>query len=86
MRRHNLSTTHGGLKPIPAKQGLKTWGDANASGSEEPPGRIPVQDGSRVDGPIKGAETEPLYLDVRLPVDAVFRVPLPPDRRAFIYV
>ena len=37
-------------------------------------------------GPIQGLTTDPLYVDVELPADAVFNQPLPSERNAFIYV
>jgi len=45
-----------------------------------------VQDGGRTAGPIQGLATEPLYLDVRLPANAVFAAPLPAGHNAFLYL
>lgn len=45
-----------------------------------------VQGGRRSAGPIQGLSTEPLYLDVCLPADAVFTAPVTIGHHAFIYL
>jgi quercetin 2,3-dioxygenase len=42
-------------------------------------------EGRRVDGPIQGLSTEPLYLDVALPAGGVFSQPVKPGHHAFVY-
>jgi hypothetical protein len=44
------------------------------------------QDGVKVPGPIGGLSTEPMYLDLRLPPDAVATIPTPAAHNAFLYV
>ena len=39
----------------------------------------------RIDGPIQGLTTEPLYLDLHLPAGASFTQPLPDAHNAFVY-
>jgi redox-sensitive bicupin YhaK (pirin superfamily) len=66
---------------------------------EYPAGRIPVEDrdGAQVrviagatargtHGPVRQPLTEPLYLDVQLPADALFSETLPENHNAFVYV
>lgn len=43
-------------------------------------------DGQRLEGPINGLSTEPLYMDVTLPANAQVSVPLSTAHAAFIYV
>lgn len=40
----------------------------------------------RIEGPVQGADTEPLYLDLSLPPGAVFSTPVAPGRQGFVYV
>lgn len=42
-------------------------------------------DGQRLDGPITGLSTAPLFLDVRLPDGALFSHPVPAEHNAFVY-
>jgi quercetin 2,3-dioxygenase len=42
-------------------------------------------DGKKVGGPIQGLTTEPLYLDVHLPVGASFTQSIPKTHNAFVY-
>jgi len=42
-------------------------------------------DEQTVQGPIQGLSTEPLFLDVRLPADAEFTLPVNPALNAFVY-
>jgi redox-sensitive bicupin YhaK (pirin superfamily) len=39
-----------------------------------------------IEGAMQRQATQPLYLDLHLPADAVFEQPLPEDRNAFVYV
>jgi redox-sensitive bicupin YhaK (pirin superfamily) len=43
-------------------------------------------EGRRTSGPIGGLSTDPRYFDVRLPADAVLRVPTPVQHNTFLYV
>jgi redox-sensitive bicupin YhaK (pirin superfamily) len=42
-------------------------------------------DGRRVDGPVQGLSTEPLYMDVRLPAGANFAQEIQAGHNAFLY-
>jgi hypothetical protein len=42
-------------------------------------------DGARVDGPIQGLSTAPLYLDLRLPAGVSLDVPVSAGHNAFLY-
>jgi redox-sensitive bicupin YhaK (pirin superfamily) len=42
-------------------------------------------DGRRIEGPIRGSTTDPLYLDVELPAGASFRQPIRTGDNAFVY-
>jgi redox-sensitive bicupin YhaK (pirin superfamily) len=44
-----------------------------------------LADGARVDGPIQGLSTEPLYFDVELPAGAVFEHPVKAGHNVFLY-
>jgi quercetin 2,3-dioxygenase len=48
-------------------------------------GSAEAADGSHVTGPIKDLSTDPIYLDVQLPVGAVFRLRVPAGHAAFVY-
>ena len=45
-----------------------------------------VHDGGRTTGPIAGLSTQPLYFDLRLPVDVALVIPTPADHNTFLYV
>jgi hypothetical protein len=45
-----------------------------------------IQNGKRIDGPMQGLTTEPLYLDVHLPAGAYFETRVQSGHNAFIYL
>jgi redox-sensitive bicupin YhaK (pirin superfamily) len=45
-----------------------------------------TQGGARVAGPVAGLATQPLFVDLSLPVGAALSLPLPATHNAFIYV
>lgn len=45
-----------------------------------------IQGQGRIQGPIQGLSTDPLYLDVRLPGGASFTAPVAADHHAFLYL
>jgi len=48
-------------------------------------GRLDI-DGQTVSGPVEGASTAPLYVDIALPADGRIALPLPAGHNAFVYV
>jgi len=83
---------------LPAKEKMKPASYRDIDPSEIPVvelpggGRVKViagtfeLDGRATPGPIRGLSTDPLYLDVELPVGTAFAQPLSSERNAFVYV
>jgi redox-sensitive bicupin YhaK (pirin superfamily) len=83
---------------LPAKEKMKPAGYRDIPPSEIPVAGLPDGgkvkliagslniDGKRVDGPIQGLSTEPLYVDIELPAGALFSHPIGSHLNAFLYV
>ena len=82
---------------LPAKEKMKTAAYRDIQPDEIPVvelsggGRVKViageltLDGRRIEGPIRGSTTDPLYLDVELPAGASFSQPIRTGDNAFVY-
>ena len=82
---------------LPAKEKMKTAAYRDIQPDEIPAvelpggGRVKViagaltLEGRRIEGPIRGSTTDPLYLDVELPAGASFRQPIRTGDNAFVY-
>ena len=82
---------------LPAREKMKAAGYRDIQSDEIPVvslaggGRVKViagtleLDGRSTPGPIRGLTTDPLYLDVALPVGATFSHPIRQDYNAFVY-
>ena len=65
-------------------EAIPSWSLAGGGQARVIAGTLTI-DGSRLAGPIQGVSTDPLFIDVRLPVGAVFACPLAARHSAFIY-
>ncbi|GIZ51643.1 pirin family protein [Noviherbaspirillum aridicola] len=82
---------------LPAKEKMKPAGYRDIAPDEIPVAALPdggsvkviagsvEVDGRKIDGPVRGQSTDPVYLDVQLPPGASFSQPLPGGHNAFVY-
>ncbi|MEQ8860668.1 MAG: pirin family protein [Pseudomonadales bacterium] len=83
---------------LPAREKMKPGGYRDVPAGEIPQaplpggGRVRVLAGTldlgdrRLDGPITGISTDPVFMDVTLPAGSRFAAPIPADHHALVYV